>query len=113
LVATDIVARGIDIEDIEMVVNYEVPRDAEDYVHRVGRTARAASTGIAFTLINNEDRYRFRNIEKLIEKTISIGQLPEHLGPGPDPSSATRNRGEHPRNRRFQGKRKSPKGTRR
>lgn len=114
LVATDIVARGIDIEDIELVVNYEVPRDAEDYVHRVGRTARAASTGIAFTLITPEDRYRFRNIEKLIEKSISIGQLPEHLGPGPDPKSTPRPSGrDHGNKRRFQGKSKSPRGTRR
>lgn len=87
LVATDIVARGIDIEDIELIINYDVPRDAEDYVHRVGRTARAESTGIAFTLVNQEDGYRFRNIEKLVEKKISIGQLPEHLGPGPDPKA--------------------------
>ncbi len=87
LVATDIVARGIDIEDIEMIINYDVPRDAEDYVHRVGRTARADSTGIAFTLINDDDRYKFRNIEKLVERTISKGQLPEHLGPGPDPNA--------------------------
>ena len=91
LVATDIVARGIDIEDIELVINYDVPRDAEDYVHRVGRTARAASTGIAFTFINDEDRYRFRNIEKLVGKSISIGQLPEELGPGPDPKAKPQN----------------------
>ncbi len=86
LVATDIVARGIDIEDIELIINYNVPRDAEDYVHRVGRTARAESTGIAFTFINDDDRYKFRNIEKLVGRTISKGQLPEHLGPGPDPN---------------------------
>jgi superfamily II DNA/RNA helicase len=104
LVATDIVARGIDIEDIELIINYNVPRDAEDYVHRVGRTARAESTGIAFTLINDEDRYPFRNIEKLLEQKINIGQLPEHLGPGPDPNAAPRFTGRKPGNRRFQGK---------
>jgi superfamily II DNA/RNA helicase len=87
LVATDIVARGIDIEDIELIINYNVPRDAEDYVHRVGRTARAEATGIAFTLINDDDRYKFRSIEKLVGRTISKGQLPEHLGPGPDPNA--------------------------
>jgi len=109
LVATDIVARGIDIEDIELVVNFEVPRDAEDYVHRVGRTARAASTGIAFTLINDEDRYRFRKIEKLIDKEISIGQLPEHLGEGPDPKAAPKFNGRNPR-RGKSGKRPFRKG---
>lgn len=98
LVATDIVARGIDIEDIELVINYDVPRDAEDYVHRVGRTARAASTGIAFTFINDDDRYKFRNIEKLVERTISKGQLPEHLGKGPDLNTPIK-RGNHFGNR--------------
>ena len=103
LVATDIVARGIDIEDIELVVNYDVPRDAEDYVHRVGRTARAESTGIAFTFINDEDRYRFRNIEKLVEKKISIGQLPDSLGDGPDPKAAPK---KAHREGPFRGKRR-------
>ncbi|GJM29559.1 MAG: RNA helicase [Cyclobacteriaceae bacterium] len=113
LVATDIVARGIDIEDIELVINYEVPRDAEDYVHRVGRTARAAATGIAFTFITSEDRYRFRNIEKLIERKISIGQLPEHLGEGPDPNAVSRNTGRIHGNKRFtKGRSKSSKGQR-
>ena len=93
LVATDIVARGIDIEDIELIINYDVPRDAEDYVHRVGRTARAESTGIAFTLINADDQYKFRNIEKLVERTISKGQLPEHLGAGPDPKAPRKSAG--------------------
>ena len=83
LVATDIVSRGIDIEDIGLIINYDVPRDAEDYVHRIGRTARAESTGTAITLINRDDQYKFRKIEKLIGRSISKGQLPEHLGPGP------------------------------
>lgn len=87
LVATDIVSRGIDIEDIGLIINYDVPRDAEDYVHRIGRTARAESTGIAFTLINEDDRYKFRRIEKLIGRSISKGQLPEHLGPAPQGKS--------------------------
>jgi len=84
LVATDIVSRGIDIEDIGLIVNYDVPRDAEDYVHRIGRTARAESKGVAFTFINQDDQYRFTRIEKLIERKISKGQLPESLGPGPE-----------------------------
>jgi len=110
LVATDIVARGIDIEDIEVIINYNVPRDAEDYVHRVGRTARAESTGIAFTLINDEDRHLFRNIEKLVEQKINIGQLPERLGPGPDPHAALRFSGRKPGNHRNRGKRSRTRG---
>jgi superfamily II DNA/RNA helicase len=99
LVATDIVARGIDIEDIELIINYNVPRDAEDYVHRVGRTARAESTGIAFTFINDDDRYKFRNIEKLVGRTISKGQLPEHLGSAPDPNVRPKLSGDSHRHR--------------
>jgi superfamily II DNA/RNA helicase len=104
LVATDIVARGIDIEDIELIINYDVPRDAEDYVHRVGRTARAESTGIAFTLINDEDRYRFRNIEKLVGDSIKIGQIPEELGPGPDPKAKPKYSGNNRSHRGPSGK---------
>jgi superfamily II DNA/RNA helicase len=103
--ATDIVSRGIDIEDIELIINYDAPRDAEDYVHRVGRTARAESTGIAFTFINDEDRYRLKSIERLVEKSISIGQLPEALGPGPDPKSKPKYSGSHrPHRPRGKGK---------
>ncbi len=70
LVATDVLSRGIDIKDINLVINYDVPGDAEDYVHRVGRTARANTTGVAITLINEKDMARFRDIEVLIEKDI-------------------------------------------
>ena len=70
LVATDILSRGIDIENIGLVVNYDVPHDAEDYVHRVGRTARAESTGVALTFVNEHDQHRFAQIETLIERTI-------------------------------------------
>jgi superfamily II DNA/RNA helicase len=84
LVATDILARGIDIEGIDLVINYDVPRDAEDYVHRIGRTARAQSTGIAITLINEKDQRSFKRIEDFIGKPIVKSPLPEHLGKGPD-----------------------------
>ena len=83
LVATDVVSRGIDITGIEMVVNYNVPQDAEDYVHRIGRTARASSDGVAFTFINEEDMFRFNKIEKLIERELRKLKLPAHLGDGP------------------------------
>jgi len=83
LVATDILSRGIDIENIGLVINYDVPGDAEDYVHRVGRTARAASTGEAITLINEKDQRRFSQIEELIEKEVPKLPLPAELGSGP------------------------------
>jgi superfamily II DNA/RNA helicase len=83
LVATDVLSRGIDIDNIEIVVNYEVPKDAEDYVHRIGRTARAGASGLAITLINSFDVDGFADIEKLIERTIDKPELPKELGPGP------------------------------
>ena len=83
LVATDILSRGIDIEDIGLVINYDVPADAEDYVHRVGRTARAETTGEAITFINDKDQYRFAQIEKLIERDIPKIPLPAGMGPAP------------------------------
>ncbi|HNB80625.1 MAG TPA: DEAD/DEAH box helicase [Chitinophagaceae bacterium] len=83
LVATDILSRGIDIEDIGLVINFDLPSDAEDYVHRIGRTARASSKGEAITLIGEEDQYRFHKIETLIEKEVPKIPLPEFLGAGP------------------------------
>ena len=84
LVATDIVARGIDIDDIAMVINFDVPHDAEDYVHRIGRTARADRDGVAITFINEEDVHYFKQIEKLLEKEVEKTPLPEELGEGPE-----------------------------
>lgn len=84
LVATDIIARGIDIKEIDMVINYDVPHDAEDYVHRIGRTARAQSSGEAYTFVNEKDMYAFGRIEKLIEKEVEKMALPEELGEGPE-----------------------------
>lgn len=84
LVATDIVARGIDIDDIEMVINYDVPHDAEDYVHRIGRTARADRDGIAITLVAEQDMYYFQQIEKFLEKEVEKSPLPEGLGEAPE-----------------------------
>lgn len=81
LVATDVLSRGIDVDGIDMVVNYDVPRDAEDYVHRIGRTARAARTGTAITLISPLDQIKFKRIEKLLDKVVDKLPLPKHLGP--------------------------------
>ena len=83
LVATDIVARGIDIEDIGLVINYDVPRDPEDYIHRIGRTARAAATGSAVTFVNEEEQGAFHRIEKFIERDIRKAELPASVGEGP------------------------------
>ena len=84
LVATDIVARGIDIDDIEMVINYDVPHDTEDYVHRIGRTARANRDGRAITFVSEEDQYWFQQIEKFLEKVVDKMPLPDGCGEGPE-----------------------------
>lgn len=84
LVATDIVARGIDIDDITMVINYDVPRDVEDYVHRVGRTARAGRDGMAITLVRGTEVGDFMKIEKFLERDIEKIPLPEGIGKAPE-----------------------------
>jgi len=84
LVATDVMSRGIDIKDINFVINYDVPGDAEDYVHRIGRTARADTKGVALTLVNEDDMYKFDRIEKLIERKVQRVKLPDALGDGPE-----------------------------
>ena len=96
-------SRGIDIDDIEMVINYDVPRDPEDYVHRIGRTARADRDGEAITLVSEADMYLFGRIERFIEKTVEKVTLPEGLGEGPEynpgqKDSPRRNGKRHKRN---------------
>ena len=86
LIATDIVSRGIDIDDIQMVINYDVPRDPEDYVHRIGRTARANRDGQAITLVTPKDWQHLIKIERLIEKEIPKPDLPEGCGEKPEMS---------------------------
>ncbi len=103
LVATDIVARGIDIDDILMVINYDVPHDAEDYVHRIGRTARAQRDGVAITFVCEQDMRYFADIERFLERDIQKNILPEGLGEGPEyhiaaPRKSTRGRGGRKRN---------------
>jgi len=83
LVATDILARGIDIEGIDLVINYDVPNDAEDYVHRIGRTARAQSTGMAITFITEKDQRHFKRIEDFLGKAVTKTPVPAHLGKVP------------------------------
>jgi superfamily II DNA/RNA helicase len=84
LIATDIVARGIDIDDILCVINYDVPHDAEDYVHRIGRTARAQRDGVAITFVSEQDIQYFADIERFLEREITKTPLPEELGEGPE-----------------------------
>ena len=106
LVATDIVARGIDIDDIQLVINYDVPHDEEDYVHRIGRTARAGKGGRAITLVSEKDQYLFRQIERFLEKDVPKEPVPTELGEAP----AYTGRGESSRrkdNRHKKGNRRS------
>lgn len=84
LVATDIVARGIDIDDIKTVINFDVPNDAEDYVHRIGRTARAENSGCSITLVSPNDMYKFHEIETFLGKEIQKDTMPAELGEVPE-----------------------------
>ena len=92
LVATDIVARGIDIDDIAMVINFDVPHDPEDYVHRIGRTARAQRDGVAITFVSEDEISSFKQIEKFLGRVVDKNELPEGLGETPD-YNAPRSRG--------------------
>lgn len=97
LVATDIMARGIDIDDIDLVVNYDVPREAEDYVHRIGRTARADREGNAITFISEKEIGKFKVIERFLEKEVEKVPLPAELGEGPSYTSSRRANGKNRR----------------
>lgn len=83
IIGTDALSRGIDVEGIDLVINYDVPSDPEDYIHRIGRTARAETTGTAITLVNSRDIRKLKNIEQLIGKPITENTLPAELGPAP------------------------------
>jgi len=83
MVATDVMSRGIDIKGIDLVINYDVPGDAEDYVHRIGRTARAKTEGMAITLVCADDMFKFSKIEQLIDRELEKDQPPTELGEGP------------------------------
>ncbi len=107
LVATDIVARGIDIDDIAMVINFDVPHDPEDYVHRIGRTARAERDGVAITFVSDEEIYSFKQIEKFLDREVEKVALPEGLGEAPD-YNAPRGKGKPDRNSRGRGRGKKP-----
>ena len=84
LVATDILSRGIDVEDIDLVINFDVPNDGEDYIHRIGRTARASSKGAAFTFVNEKEQGKMLVIEELLGKPVPKAKVPEHIGAEPE-----------------------------
>ncbi len=89
LVATDILSRGIDIDEIELVINYDVPNDGEDYIHRIGRTARAQSQGTAYTFISPTEQRKFATIETLLEKEVEKAEVPSEFGEVPTYNPAT------------------------
>jgi len=101
LVATDVLSRGIDIKDINMVINFDAPSDAEDYVHRVGRTARAEKSGLAVTLITRDDLYKMKRIEKLIGYKVNTGQLPDFIAKQLAKHPAAQTSVNKPGNNRF------------
>jgi len=84
LVATDILSRGIDIDNIDLVINYDVPNDGEDYIHRIGRTARAETDGMAITFISEKEQNKFRIIEDLLGSPVEKEEIPQQFGPGPE-----------------------------
>ncbi|QZT36721.1 DEAD/DEAH box helicase [Halosquirtibacter xylanolyticus] len=106
LVATDILARGIDIKDLDLVINYNVPNDAADYVHRVGRTARADASGIAITLISDKDQSEFKDIEVLIEREILKLNTPPEIGDSPVYAPNSKRHHGFNKKRRFYKKKK-------
>ncbi len=109
LVATDIVSRGIDVDDIPLVINYDVPRDAEDYVHRIGRTARAANSGEAITLVGQKDQVFFARIEEFLEKEVEKLPMPAELGEAPE-YKPMRKQPKKSGKRNYRGKGKPQRG---
>ncbi|MFN8253468.1 MAG: DEAD/DEAH box helicase [Ferruginibacter sp.] len=94
LVATDILSRGIDIDNIDLVINYDVPHDGEDYVHRIGRTARAAAEGTAYTFISPKEQRKFLSIERLLGKPVTKATVPAEFGAVPEYNSNPAPRGK-------------------
>ncbi|RZK40871.1 MAG: DEAD/DEAH box helicase [Pedobacter sp.] len=107
LIGTDVLSRGIDVTGIDLVINFDAPQDPEDYIHRIGRTARAATTGTAITLVNNKDRKRLANIEKLIDRQIDRMVLPERLGAAPSAEIVAETKPQHKKKKFFKKKPKA------
>jgi superfamily II DNA/RNA helicase len=104
LVATDVLSRGIDVDNIDMVINYDAPGDPEDYVHRVGRTARAKRKGRAITFITPDERYKFSKIEKLIGYTVEKPDVSDKLGKTPVYNT---NKQDKPKKKNYNKRRKN------
>ncbi len=104
LVGTDILSRGIDVEGISLVINFDVPGDAEDYIHRIGRTARAETTGTAITFVNSKDFRKLQSIERLLGKEIRKVDLPKEIGEGPDMTNIVRHKHDGPKRKPFKKK---------
>jgi len=100
LIGTDVLSRGIDVTGIDLVINFDAPQDPEDYIHRIGRTARAETKGTAITLVNSRDKRKLSNIEKLIERQIERMPLPEHLGEAPSADAAPE-KPAYPKKKKF------------
>ncbi len=111
LIATDILSRGIDIENIDMVINFDVPHDAEDYIHRIGRTARASSTGIAVTFVNEKEIRKFARIEQFMGTEVTKPTLPSQLGEGPVYDPGKKPTFSENGKKRFHKKRKNGKSS--
>ncbi len=114
LIGTDVLSRGIDVEGISLVINYDVPPDPEDYIHRIGRTARAASTGTAITFVNEKDQRKFFRIESMIGREIEKVPLPQELGAGPvyTPEKKSSNPNTNPSKKKNRWQRNRPAGRR-
>lgn len=110
LVATDILSRGIDIEDIDLVINFDVPNDGEDYIHRIGRTARAASEGTAYTFISEQEQQKFAQIEQLLGHPVTKAQVPEKFGATPEYNPRTHRPGGRPKSGGSGGPKRQFKG---
>src|SRR5690606_3712689 len=107
LVGTDVLSRGIDVEGIDLVINYNVPPDPEDYIHRIGRTARAEKTGTAITFVNNRESRRLKSIERLMERLVDEVPLPAAIGVSPvvaDTEERSRKRDNGRNGRKQNGK---------
>lgn len=110
IVATDIISRGIDIENIETVINFDVPREGEEYVHRIGRTARAEKEGTGITFINDKEIRKFKSIEKLLGKEVEKIPLPQGFQPGPEYKSESQLKRKRRSKRKFYSTKKKKEG---
>jgi len=108
IIGTDALSRGIDVEGIDLVINYDVPSDPEDYIHRIGRTARAETTGTAITLVNERDNRKLKTIEEMIGRSITENVLPPELGEAPVFKERKSSNYRNKNRKNFRNKKKNP-----